>query len=1577
MKKTLLFTILLLLLMSLSSCMFLEDNINPKFNKAPTIEGENKGIYSKKLGDIITINIDVEDNQGIQEISVYKSGDTVPFTKLVEKSNNKEIKRSESIYLPPSKGFYSLNIKVIDTNGNAVTAPVKSGKDIAKFMTEDDIKPTLLEGFEKNVELGEDFSFKFQDKGEGIESIKIFVNGELQEGNYVIESKNYWQETGTYYIKNKFTPGTYEFVIKVKDKFDNEKQWTKNITVVQRGEGLDDLQLNLDYPNNIVPNTPYTITIDATSNNYIEDVLFDGISKYGNSKTKEFKDNVYRNGVDRTSGIIEHEIKLIGCSSEKTEKIKINIKQDENPDFEYFDIYKINGEQLIPIEKADICPNDQVMVKFKVVDDIALDKVVLNYGRDGIKSFNNFKNYKDSNEYNEYYEGEEIITVDSNNFNISLYVKDKKGNYIDYKSNSLLKKTIMLKDTSTPVISSISLIHNNREINGVKTFKVVQNADIFFNIKIERKQTKIKNVEIRVNRKTLAAKSSANPFIFKTDTGYPIPSYDMSKNRINFDIFVEDEEGNTELKTGYEIIIFENESDIYIPNIKTNIIDKIIIPENIPEFTGVFSDEGLLKLISIQIFKLSEGTIQEIKNEDGTLDSSTFVQSGSNDSPLNLKNATLSLLNWTPKEDGYYRIRFKAINTLNYSNTLDIDVEVRNISIKLVQPPNENTYFYGGEISMEISTLSDSENNLKIYYDSNNDGTYSVDEKTFEKSYAKENISPDGIIKDSIKINNYDIFPNIGRYKIEVQREFNGKITNDYILFQLEDGNKFEIYSEKGLIIMSDTSINELVDNGFYSDRYYIPVKTEEGKNISDLNLQLKLLNYSDINNAKIRINNSKDYELDLISQEIDDKSKKRLYTFKTKILAEDVNLKGNTISVYINDKSSPSDMIDINLFTIGLNNPDINYFKLNIENSNNNQSYSLDKDNYESSDPNIEIIKDEDYSFSFSQGSFLDPLGVSEIEMYIINTLNGSTETIFKRAFDQVSVDNWGYNFNYNFMNNQGNYKLVIELRNSSYKYLENNNFPDYMMGLKEYTSKKIVKDIRILEVLDILGSIVFNQEDINNKGYGVISSKFPTLNMIIQNVDSLNKSKDSFNAYITQNGIDNKLSITEVNFAQKNEINRNFYLNVEMPDSVYDGEAKLSIEFENVQGKDFKAETQIIIDRESSYALPELEYDTDKNEIYLEIIEKFKYDIENIYFEIRGKGIVQSNILQKENIKYFYSLNDFYPGIYEIRPVIVDKNNNIFIRNNFKQIEIRGNMTVINNVNNYGLYRGIMALNDGDTFKFYNSNSFKSVLIEIDDQEITLPATSNKEYAYDIFSKTNPDEINSSFIRISTTNGLDERDIINLDLFKYDSTKEADIDSYNELQIYSNKNTGLNPLNIKLKKDIKVRAISIEDDGSLFENLSDHIFMSKTSFDNEFRLNLPDLRKDISEDKNINITLYDISGRTKEITKAIKIDTKKPEINNVNIINATLKDGVYEISKSDISSLKIEYSVFDDNISGGKVSIIVNDKIIDVDVSSTEYDFRDFDFMPKNEYEIYVYAEDSVKNFVMSEKKTLKIID
>lgn len=1618
MKKRNFFILLIIpILFMLNSCMLLNDNVPPTFIQDPQLVDDTGNTFSKGLGSQATIKINVEDNTGIEEISLFKSKDTTPFLKLLEKSNRKKVNDIFSFNLPPSEGIYSIFVRVIDTNGNTVMREVKlqNKNTIAKFNSLDNIAPTLVQNifFEKDTTKSNNDYIKFglEDQGFGFQSVKVLIANQTIDLNistekgpnrFVIEDKNYWKETGVAYISSNFPPGIYNVTIIAKDKKNNEFSDIQKLEIDPAIDYSDSLEVKLDYKKNVLPNEVYTLTVESTSLNYVKQILIDGKEIYpkeGLTKTHV----IARENKKAPSTIsklpITHKIEVSSFLTNSTKSYTANVfvKNDEIPEYEYFDVYKIDGSNLIPIQDADVYQNDKLLVKFKVMDDIALDKVNLYYGQNGLKEYSVFKKDESSDIYNDYYQGEETIIVDSNNFEISLEAIDKSGNKLNWENNGDLRKTITLKDESAPVIDEVNIIDGNRKITGSKTFKVAKDNDILFNVKIQRKPSQISSVTIYIKDSsgnvvsTINTEVTNNVFEFNTINPYPVPD----KNSVFFDIEVIDNEGNRTYKENYELMIFDNEEDIYVPKIKTNDFSKIIIPDGqIGPFDGYFSDDGLLKSVYIQVFKKNEdGSLAEILNEDGTLDENTLVKDGSEENPLKLKNASLSLNKWVPKEDGDYVIVFYAKNTENYNSKIQVDIEVKDISVTLINPPDQNAYIYGGSIDIEIQTIQNSDNTLYVYYDSNDNGVFEDTEITYEKNYNID-ISPDGIIKDNLITANYSIFPNVGNYKIQVKRSYAGFTTSDEVFVTLEDLEDYS-FSRNGLNFTSDVGINESVDSGEYVEEnnvYYIPINFD-GENQSNVDVEVKVLGYSLVDSVNLKVNGN-NYPMTLVSTNTPDNYSKREFTFQTTIESKDIQIENNSLVFLIennfNETFYNSTEKALNLRAIGLNKPRINSFNMNI--SDIDTDYILNNDNYESPIQDIIFEKNATYQLLLSNINFEDDYKLWEVDYYWRNKSNNNEIPINSFRFQgnpTISTDPsdfGGTGFDFSAPDEQGTYELIMEVKNGNYKMLENAGLSDYMNEIKNYNSKKIIIDSQVLQFLNMIANIVHDPENINNKGLGVIPSSTYNINLIIQNIEFLNKK--SFSVFIDQLDKTYNLSIINTTTPDKNDTEKNFVVQVNLPENIYDGEATLRVDFENTKGEQFETSDKVIIDKKSPYALPKPNYDSAENTISISLDQNIIYnDISDVYFEVKGYGIVQKNNLEKiisnNQITYKYYLNEFYinNNPYFIRAIVKDKNSNIFI-GEYQEITIQNNNTVIDGLNNLSIFNGLIAVEKNSPLNIYDENGFEFVKLESSDGNIYDNSITQKEYPTDLSTIT-ANEIIPNNLMVTIRDKIGNKSTYNFELYKYDYTNPIDpVLDYDTTRVYSNKNTGIYPLDINFDTNIKLRAVSISS--SDFKNISQELYMNKMSSENKFNIILPKFKDDISSTITLDASIIDISGRTENDSIDINVDTKKPQISNLTSISpeaTKINDTTYEISINDVGGLFVNWTVTDDHIdnTNGKVYVSVNNnqKEITDDKINVSYDFSNIEMYVDNEYEVYLYAVDSAGNFSSSDKIIIKVVE
>ena len=202
----------------------------------------------------------------------------------------------------------------------------------------------------------------------------------------------------------------------------------------------------------------------------------------------------------------------------------------------------------------------------------------------------------------------------------------------------------------------------------------------------------------------------------------------------------------------------------------------------------------------------------------------------------------------------------------------------------------------------------------------------------------------------------------------------------------------------------------------------------------------------------------------------------------------------------------------------------------------------------------------------------------------------------------------------------------------------------------------------------------------------------------------------------------------------------------------------------------------------------------------------------------------------------------------------------------------------------------------------------------------------------------------------------------------------------NYNNSRVYSNKNTGIYPLEVFFDTGNKLRSVSVYS--NKFTNILEPIYMNRTAEDNTYDLILPKLEEGLSEKVTLTASMIDISGYTEEINIDIEVDTKAPSFTSFSLSGAaTQVDNNYEVSYSNVDGLELSWEINEDNISDslGEVFVVVNNNYYEITSSKKDntYSFDDVDLFVDNEYEVYVYSKDSVGNFNTSEKIIIKVVE
>lgn len=1658
MKKLIYIFLVFLILLILYSCNTFDNGSPPIFLEEPLIDLSGRGLPDR-AGEVynVSINVTSDSTLDLDRIDFYLSGDSSPF-KSIKDINRKNYNDIYSFHLPHSAQRKSINLIAYDVAGNSslvTSIKEKSSRNIFRFQTRSakpDLRifPRIIE-LNTNGKLQRYIYFELEKIGEKVSSIRVILNNEHiplksvdtnltnlheisseinEEAFFINIQENYWRFRTIGLIKADYPPGEYSIDIDAEGKYVLEGEGSRKITI----EPEDDLyeedlskNVNIIFKSNLIPEERYEITIEASSKNYIKEIRIDGFRLFpeNNEQSRQFV-RVRRQGLrapSRPSNTpITHRIVVETFTDVYEKTIELFVKEDEPPVIEYFEIYKITHDASpvnIKDDNVRVFPNDLLRAKFKVKDDIGFTaertgdyngEIQLIFGRHEMVSFNAFQNYE-GRQFNQYIEDEYDFTAFDKNFEITLKAIDRSENTIERKA------LINISDKEAPEIKRVNLINeNNREISGEKLFNVAINNEIRFRVEIEsnkRRKSPISLVEVTIYD-TEEATVLTQRRISGEDLGYVAitqPHFIIpNKEELSFDLRVVDASGNETIIENYQIKIFENEEEIYVPRIKTNNINKLIVPGvNAGPFVGTFSDDGLLKYVRIQIYEIRDGAEHVIRLDDGTIDPTSYVQAGSDDNPLNINFRILTLDKWQPKADGSYRVNFYAKNTLNYTNQIDVDLDVENISIRLVNPPNLNIYAYGRDIDLEINTVVESINTVYIYYDSDNDGEYN--QLMFEKTYEFEDINPQGIISDLIRTTNYDIFPNTGRYKIKVIRDYSDLITEDEVEITLGDQEPYQ-FSQNGVILEGE-NVGERAKYGYYNQTaniYYLPIKYDEGvNNLTDIKLEFIIEGYSILNEAVITINN-KEYYFDSEDIEIIEEInfRKRKYRIETIISSGDIRIAHNNMNIIMNntlnvDLNNNTEK-NINLFTIGTEKPKLNEFRIDIRNK--NQTDSSESLSYTHNDYNRteNIINDTLYDFRLREIFFEDVYGMTGIEFY---WLDNRTKEIIPIRDRNVGNENRPLTVSTNIAQfgggvfdilspeNVGSFNLVIKVKNENYSIVEDRNLPEYMNVLKELNSEKIELNFIVGDVLDLVGNIIFDEDKINNRSKGFIDSRTVQLYLAIQKIDDLDIF--DFEVIFKQGNVEVKRN-TQGNFTTENDPrNANVRLNpVSIRNTLLeDGPAEITVIFENTRGEKFETKENVIIDliRPENREISEPEFDPNKREIFAEIRADFKLDIDDIFFEIKDKEIIGKNVIKQEiignTIRLSFNVENFYPGIYDIRLFLKDKNSNIFI-SPYNSINIIPEKTVIKDLNYYGLHKRKLALRD-DYITIFNKFGFDELEIELDGKTVLVDIEefeTEQEYTLESTLLNNLSENKSIDVRVVNVDKENNFNFQEFKLFNYNEKyiEEGDLE-YNKDFWYSNKNTGLNPLRIEFDSNIKIKRVHVELDQTIFDltniNYGDNktLPMNQTSTENVFEIYLPKLEENLEQNEmDIKIEALDISNYATKLNIKLNFDTKPPIIDDFKLLLNNV-EVTAPVSFNNVSNLRLDWNLTDENIDNnqkGKVYVVINGQYFEVTGDTKtggEYSFPGYSFLRNNEYEIFVEAVDEALNKSFSDKITLKV--
>ena len=118
MRRRHLFSLIIILIVVLSGCIFFQDTASPVFLNTPSIKNFSK--ITKANYDII-FDLHIQDNSGINYVSVYADGIPTPIATPIGDGtpySKKEFNGEISVKAPYISNSYGLTVKVYDVSGN-------------------------------------------------------------------------------------------------------------------------------------------------------------------------------------------------------------------------------------------------------------------------------------------------------------------------------------------------------------------------------------------------------------------------------------------------------------------------------------------------------------------------------------------------------------------------------------------------------------------------------------------------------------------------------------------------------------------------------------------------------------------------------------------------------------------------------------------------------------------------------------------------------------------------------------------------------------------------------------------------------------------------------------------------------------------------------------------------------------------------------------------------------------------------------------------------------------------------------------------------------------------------------------------------------------------------------------------------------------------------------------------------------------------------------------------------------------------------------------------------------------------
>lgn len=1400
MRRRHLFSLIIILIVVLSGCIFFQDTASPVFLNTPSIKNFSK---ITKANDDIIFDLHVQDNSGINYVSVYADGIVTPIATPIGDGvpySKKEYKGEISVKAPYISNSYGLTVKVYDINGNP---PAVKTLD-RKLNTPDRTKPSagtpVLFSLPARGSGYFELISQVSDIGSGISRVRFNIDDKIIKDLKVVRQADglddyvlIQEETTSWMLASARTVlplvvGDHNIKIEVFDKA-GFKNVIEQVYTIRPDGVLTTPDLVHYAPVFVEPGDRFVITLSASDSiNRIRQIeLSDNFS--GNPFVQSItpSEAFYEKTITRIAPTREGEYfftaKALNVAEvQKESSFKIIVQKNQIP------------RVSLSVSNASPTVNEKINITIDAWDDIGLSLVEVFDNGDSIAKYGT-GSFKLVEDLGWVLQTTHVWSANKGRHTFTAKVIDKSG----LTSEFILKQKIQVEDTTPPIVDNLFIdVRVDRDPNNLRTlkthptFNIKKNDRIYLSFRVTDPESEVKSVKYTLKPDGLLPTReytavSDDGYIFNTalEDYYDLPDIAWPNNKIYITVTTENIGGYKKTYENFATIFVSADKDVYKPKISLRIDPAKGYIFNSINILPSYSDEGYIKNVSLAIYKLnqsnepikiSDGQQTELNmpaNPDGSLDLTKSLNT--KEIPENKVKLT-----WLASDYGRFVAVARAENDLGIQNSQSIVFDVQGVSL-IIRNPTEAKVIDLGRNDLEylFHTTKGATATVMLIYDKNGDNNYDeppTEIINLDTSKAKETQIPEvasTVYEYSGSMSTADLkrFPNTGKYRVKVISKVGKFEVQRYSNINVRDTYAPVLKKNDGLLLVSKNirsvypKLSEGMENGTLFEKtestglrryYYIPIDFKAGKNNTDVDITIKALDYGNITKAEYYIDSVLQplpelSSVELVDSQADAGAKQRMFTYKATIPKDKLSYQVKELKIKLYDVEHPDGIEEIFYVKgVEIEKPVLNEFKVNFsEGPSDLKELTINK----SDTGTFSISAGGEYKVSITNIDFSDNLYIGAVVLKIFDNDRNTEKTLktWTASIDSpqiktpISFEPDGLSsgaLKIKMPDLIGNYTLKVELLDKTYLQVKGTKF--------ENDSQSLNRDIAEFKVNVIDTRPLAVSLKLENKTYKndmrIISSPFNLYINAQGRRDMIETSSIKVNM-VMPDGTTKVLDKTELTPIGE-ELLYSVGASTLRPGVDKDGVCTLYINYatKNRPSEIKKSpEYKVVLDLNQNPYIGDIVMESTSGRLVLKstIANTLSYDIDDVvlFYKPIGSGYYKSIHGSISANEVFFEIGVLSIGRYDYYVRVTDKSG----RTRFspdKQFSVDSKTPTIDNFQAFGNNTGKFSFRSADTEKSItarDSYGISKILVEAYYKDDSIP----KDYSYiKIFTASSPSE-------------------------------------------------------------------------------------------------------------------------------------------------------------------------------------------------------------------------------------------